>query len=230
MPTIRRLDREVFSLIAAGEVIERPASALKELLENAIDAGAGRISVEIAGAGKKLIRVSDDGRGMDQADAELCLERHATSKISALDDLDRLSTFGFRGEALFAIAAVSKLTLTTAAQGSKGGCPKGLSFGWPEAPVNVIISSVSVLSRLAVIGLLACACACVNMPSAGDADISDPGILANIEGALQSQRGMRPSTVNIDVHARIVTLSGLVDSYEQKKAIRRAATRPGSSK
>ncbi|MBI5883615.1 MAG: DNA mismatch repair endonuclease MutL [Elusimicrobia bacterium] len=121
MPTIRRLDSAVFSLIAAGEVIERPASALKELLENAIDAGAGRISVEIAGAGKKLIRVSDDGRGMDRADAELCLERHATSKIAALEDLDRLSTFGFRGEALFAIAAVSKLTLTTAAQGSKGG-------------------------------------------------------------------------------------------------------------
>ncbi|MBI5882002.1 MAG: BON domain-containing protein [Elusimicrobia bacterium] len=82
---------------------------------------------------------------------------------------------------------------------------------------------MSVISRIAAVGLIACACACVGMPSAGDADISDPGILANIEGALQSQRGMRPSTVSIDVHGRIVTLSGLVDTYEQKDAIRRAA-------
>ncbi|MFA6317607.1 MAG: DNA mismatch repair endonuclease MutL [Elusimicrobiota bacterium] len=121
MPTIKRLHDAVSSLIAAGEVIERPASALKELLENALDAGAARISVEIAGGGKSLIRVSDDGKGMDKADAELCLERHATSKIADLGDLDRLATFGFRGEALFAIAAVSKLVLTTSARGAKSG-------------------------------------------------------------------------------------------------------------
>ncbi|MBI4676364.1 MAG: DNA mismatch repair endonuclease MutL [Elusimicrobia bacterium] len=121
MATIRRLAPSVSSLIAAGEVVERPASALKELIENALDAGARRISVEFAGAGKSLIRVSDDGRGMDREDCALCLERHATSKISTLGDLDRLATFGFRGEALFAIAAVSKLALTSACQGAKGG-------------------------------------------------------------------------------------------------------------
>ncbi|MBI5622442.1 MAG: DNA mismatch repair endonuclease MutL [Elusimicrobia bacterium] len=129
MATIRRLDATVSSLIAAGEVIERPASALKELLENALDAGSTRVSVELAGAGKKLIRVSDDGKGMDRADAELCLERHATSKIEDLSDLDALSTFGFRGEALFAIAAVSKLTLTTSLRGAKSGWRVSASAG-----------------------------------------------------------------------------------------------------
>ena len=121
MPRIRLLSPEVSSRIAAGEVIERPASLLKELLENSLDAGATRIVVEAKGAGKASLRVSDDGCGMDPADCELALKRHATSKIGALEDLERLRTFGFRGEALFAIAAVSRFSLTSRAKGASAG-------------------------------------------------------------------------------------------------------------
>jgi len=121
MPIIKRLTEEVFSRIAAGEVVERPASLLKELIENSLDAGATRIDVEIFGAGKTSLRVSDNGCGMDADDVRLCLERHATSKIAAFEDLDNLHTFGFRGEALYAIAAVSKVTVTSAQADSKTG-------------------------------------------------------------------------------------------------------------
>ena len=115
---IRRLPEESVRQIAAGEVVERPASAVKELLENALDAGASSITLEIETGGKTLIRVSDDGCGMTEADARLALENHTTSKISSFSDLDRLSTFGFRGEALPSLAAISKLTLTTRTQDS----------------------------------------------------------------------------------------------------------------
>jgi DNA mismatch repair protein MutL len=121
MPIIQRLTEEVFSRIAAGEVVERPASLLKELLENSLDAGATSIDIEVFGAGKTSLRVSDNGCGMDADDVKLCLERHATSKIAAFEDLDSLHTFGFRGEALYAIAAVSKVTITSAQQDSKTG-------------------------------------------------------------------------------------------------------------
>ena len=121
MPVINRLPEEVFSRIAAGEVVERPASLLKELIENSLDSGAKRVDVEVTGAGKETLRVSDDGCGMDAEDVKACLERHATSKISAFEDLDKLRTFGFRGEALYAIAAVSKITVTSAQHGAKTG-------------------------------------------------------------------------------------------------------------
>lgn len=111
--TIRILDNEVINKIAAGEVIERPASIVKELLENAIDAGAQNITVETEGGGVALVRVTDDGIGMSAEDAALALQRHATSKISSADDLFAVATFGFRGEALPSIAAVSRFTLTT---------------------------------------------------------------------------------------------------------------------
>ncbi len=110
---IHQLPPDVANQIAAGEVIERPANAVKELVENALDAGARRIVIEIEDGGKKLIRVRDDGAGMSGSDAVLSLQRHATSKISDASDLWRVQTLGFRGEALPSIAAVSNLEITT---------------------------------------------------------------------------------------------------------------------
>ena len=115
--TIAVLAPQVADQIAAGEVVERPASVLKELIENALDAGATAIRVEIEDGGKSLIRVSDDGAGMSRADAELALSRHATSKIREAADLIGVATFGFRGEALPAIASVSRFELETSSDG-----------------------------------------------------------------------------------------------------------------
>ncbi|MBI4397471.1 MAG: DNA mismatch repair endonuclease MutL, partial [Elusimicrobia bacterium] len=119
--TVHKLPEDLISRIAAGEVVERPAAVLKELLENAVDAGAKRISVEWNGAGRERIRVTDDGCGMTPEDARLALERHATSKISVFDDLEKIGTFGFRGEALPSIAAVSRFQLITRPTGAKEG-------------------------------------------------------------------------------------------------------------
>ena len=113
MNRIKLLSEQVANQIAAGEVIERPASVVKELVENSIDAGATRIIVEIVGGGRTLIRVTDDGMGMSQDDALMCLERHATSKISLAEDLSQIKSMGFRGEAIPSIASVSHMTLIT---------------------------------------------------------------------------------------------------------------------
>ena len=113
VPTVRLLDDTLIDQIAAGEVIERPANLVKELLENAIDAQATAITVSVEDGGRGLVRVSDDGIGMSPEDAALCIERHATSKIAVFDDLVRVSTLGFRGEALPSIGSVSRMTITT---------------------------------------------------------------------------------------------------------------------
>ena len=144
MAKIIQLDRHVADLIAAGEVVERPASAVKELVENAVDAGAGQVTVEIQNGGMTYIRVTDNGCGMEAADAETAFLRHATSKLRTREDLSAIGTLGFRGEALAAIASVSKIDLLTKAAGNEGislrleagevverspaGCPDGTTI------------------------------------------------------------------------------------------------------
>ncbi|HCT36119.1 MAG TPA: DNA mismatch repair endonuclease MutL, partial [Firmicutes bacterium] len=133
MGNIRLLSEATINKIAAGEIIERPASVVKELLENSLDAGATRIEVEIRAGGRQLIRVTDNGAGMDRDDAVMALERHSTSKIRESEDLESLKTLGFRGEALASIAAVSIFKLVTV--------PKSGSIGTAlEAKAGVIKS------------------------------------------------------------------------------------------
>src|SRR5436853_6956773 len=123
MSRIHLLPDQVANQLAAGEVVERPASVVKELVENALDAQVSRITVEIQAGGRSLVRVTDDGVGMSKDDALLCLERHATSKIQKAEDLAAITTMGFRGEALPSIASVSRFTLTTRER--NGDTPEG---------------------------------------------------------------------------------------------------------
>jgi len=128
---IRVLDPQVVSRIAAGEVVERPASVVKELVENSLDAGASQISVEVRGGGVSLIRVMDNGSGIPSADVGLAFDRYATSKISSLDDLEAISSLGFRGEALPSIAAVAQVDIATRAAGE----PVGTYLSWQDGAV-----------------------------------------------------------------------------------------------
>ncbi len=130
---VRLLDPETIGKIAAGEVVERPMSVVKELIENSIDAGATRISVELEQGGNQLIRVTDDGGGMSAVDLALAVERHATSKLGAFDDLETLQTLGFRGEALPSIGAVSRLDIRSREASSSVGTQLSLNFGHQDA-------------------------------------------------------------------------------------------------
>ena len=121
MSKVQILDDNTANQIAAGEVVERPAAAVKELVENALDAGARRILVELEEGGKYLLRVTDDGSGMSREDAVLSLQRHATSKIRSADDLFQITTMGFRGEALPSIASVSQMTVVTKSRRGRRG-------------------------------------------------------------------------------------------------------------
>ena len=145
MPKIIQLSPHVANLIAAGEVVERPASVVKELLENAVDAGASKVTVELRNGGMTFLRVTDDGCGMSREDARTAFLRHATSKLREPEDLNAIGTMGFRGEALAAIAAVSRVDLLTKTAGavegtslhleageitaeSEAGCPEGTTI------------------------------------------------------------------------------------------------------
>jgi DNA mismatch repair protein MutL len=131
---IRQLPEDLINRIAAGEVVERPASVVKELVENAIDAGAARIVITTAMGGKGLIRIEDDGHGMGQADLTLSVERHATSKLSA-DDLDDIRTLGFRGEALASIGSVAELSIASRPAGAESGLRIEVRHGVRHGPV-----------------------------------------------------------------------------------------------
>ena len=133
MPQIQQLSSHVADLIAAGEVVERPASVVKELVENAIDAGATAIVVEIQRGGMSLIRVTDNGCGIAPEELPTAFLRHATSKLRSADDLGKIGTLGFRGEALAAISAVSRVDILTRQKGAQSGAALHLEGGVPAA-------------------------------------------------------------------------------------------------
>src|SRR3981081_3486169 len=137
MSRITRLSPELANQIAAGEVVERPASVVKELVENAIDAGARRLTIHVELGGKKQVRVEDDGEGMEPADAQLAIERHATSKIRDAGDLAAILTLGFRGEALPSIASVSHFVLRTRAKGQQSGTEIRVNGGTVASTIEI---------------------------------------------------------------------------------------------
>lgn len=137
MGRVRLLDDATVNKIAAGEVVERPASVVKELVENALDAGATSVVVSVWDGGRSIISVRDDGSGMPRDDAQAAFARHATSKISSIDDLDALTSYGFRGEALSSIASVSKVVLRTREHGADGGTEVRVTAGKVESVASV---------------------------------------------------------------------------------------------
>src|SRR6476620_2331425 len=145
MGKINRLPADLANQIAAGEVVERAASVVKELVENAIDAGARRVQIHVELGGKKQVRVEDDGEGMGPEDARLAIERHATSKIRRADDLAAILTLGFRGEALPSIASVSHFVLRTRARGQQSGTEIRVNGGAVASTLEVAAAEGTVV-------------------------------------------------------------------------------------
>ena len=143
MSEIHILDTHTIDKIAAGEVIERPASAVKELIENSLDAGATEITIKVESAGRKLIQITDNGKGMSPEDAELAFQRHATSKLSSIEDLDNIRTMGFRGEALSSIASVAGIVLSTRLRGSRVSKKAGSS----DTGIQLVFENGNLKSR-----------------------------------------------------------------------------------
>jgi DNA mismatch repair protein MutL len=247
MGKIRQLPPELANQIAAGEVVERPASVVKELVENAIDASATRITIAVEMGGKKLIRVEDDGEGMDAADARLALERHATSKIARAEDLETIRTMGFRGEALPAIASVSHLVLRTrrrdAVSGTEIRVNGGIVASVAEvgmAPGTIIevgdlfynlparrkflksdVAETTQVSRMATQLALAC-------PTVGFTLTSGPRALlrcpptAGLDERFYQLYGERPDLVRVDKEAGGLRIRGYVAALAEQGPTRGA--------
>ena len=151
---IQLLPQNVSAKIAAGEVVERPANVVKELIENSLDAGAAQVQVEIREGGQRLLRVTDDGHGIPAEEMALAVQRHATSKLRAAADLDAIETLGFRGEALYSIAAVSRMTLSSRQRGADAGASVYIEGGTVSGsqpaglPVGTVVSVESIFFNM----------------------------------------------------------------------------------
>jgi DNA mismatch repair protein MutL len=242
---IHRLPPALANQIAAGEVVERPASVVKELVENAVDAGATRIGVTIELGGKRLIQVDDDGEGMSAADAELAIERHATSKIRTSDDLAAIHTLGFRGEALPSIASVSHFRLRTRVRGSDSGtevvvdggrvaavrsvgAPDGtlvevadLFFNLPARRkfLKADAAESAQISRLMTQLALGYPAVGVRLVSAGRVVLEAPPV-ASLEARFYQIYGDRPDLVAVEKHAAGMTVRGFVAALTGQGPVR----------
>jgi DNA mismatch repair protein MutL len=245
MGKIHRLPPDLANQIAAGEVVERPASVIKELVENAVDAGASRVTITVEAGGKRLIRVDDDGEGMEPDDARLAVERHATSKIRHADDLERIATLGFRGEALPSIASVSRFTLRTrtaahtvgtevrlegggAAAVSDAGCPVGTSievrdlfFNLPARRkfLKTDAAEMAQVTRIVTQLALCYANVGVTLANAGRKTIEYPPV-ASLRDRLFQIYGDRPDLVPVERSYGEVRVHGFVAALASEGPVR----------
>jgi DNA mismatch repair protein MutL len=242
---IHRLPPDLANQIAAGEVVERPASVIKELVENAVDAGATRVTITVDAGGKRLIRVDDDGEGMEPEDARLSVERHATSKIRHADDLERIATLGFRGEALPSIASVSHFTMRTrtaahtvgteirldgggTAAVSEAGCPVGTSievrdlfFNLPARRkfLKTDAAEMAQVTRVVTQLALCYAGVGVTLANAGRKTIEYPPV-ASLRDRLFQIYGDRPDLVPVERSYGDVRVHGFVAALASEGPVR----------
>jgi len=245
MGKISRLPPDLANQIAAGEVVERPASVIKELVENAVDAGATRVTITVEAGGKRLIRVDDDGEGMEPGDARLAVERHATSKIRHAADLERIATLGFRGEALPSIASVSRFTMRTrtaadnvgteiriegggATGVSEAGCPVGTSievrdlfFNLPARRkfLKTDAAEMAQVTRIVTQLALCYANVGVTLANAGRKTIEYPPV-ASLRDRLFQIYGDRPDLVPVERSYGEVRVHGFVAALAAEGPVR----------